>query len=276
MAAPVRPSAVAAARQRLRTWADEARVLAALVRGQPRRGSLAERLEAFYRPQAGQYDRFRERLLHGRRELIGRLQVPAGGYLVELGAGTGRNLLFFDQPGGEELGGEVLGTGPAGGRLAALGRIDLVDLCPALLTEARRRTAAMPNVRVIEADACSYRPDTPVDCVYFAYALTMIPDWRAAIDNALAMLRPGGQLGVVDFYVSAAHPPAGLVRHDRFTRWFWPRWFGHDGVHPDPGPLAWLRARLPRHELEERRAPVPYLPGLRVPYYLFVGRKPRQ
>ncbi|TVQ92635.1 MAG: class I SAM-dependent methyltransferase [Chromatiaceae bacterium] len=308
MAAPVRSSAVASPRNRLRTWADEARVLAALLRGQPRHGSLAERLDAFYRPQAGQYDRFRERLLHGRRELIARLQVPAGGHLVELGAGTGRNLLFFveldraepdraeqgrdeqgrDEQGRDELGRDELGrdelgagegsraeTGQGGERLAAMGRIDLVDLCPALLAEARRRTAGMANVRVIEADACTYRPDTPVDCVYFAYALTMIPDWRGAIDNALAMLRPGGQLGVVDFYVSAADPPAGLVRHDRFTRWFWPRWFAHDGVHPGPGPLAWLRECLPVHELQEHRAPVPYLPGLRVPYYLFVGRKPQ-
>jgi len=27
--------------------------------------------------------------------------------------------------------------------------------------------------------------------------------------------------------------------------------------------------------VQERRAPVPYLPGLRVPYYLFVGVKPK-
>jgi S-adenosylmethionine-diacylgycerolhomoserine-N-methlytransferase len=28
----------------------------------------------------------------------------------------------------------------------------------------------------------------------------MIPDWRAAVDNALTMLRPNGVLGVVDFH----------------------------------------------------------------------------
>lgn len=239
-----------------RSIAGDARVLFALLRGQPRSGSHAERLEAFYGPQAGQYDAFRERLLHGRQDLIDRLQVPDGARVVELGAGTGRNLLFF------------------GERLPRLGAVELVDLCPSLLREASRRTADMANVRVVEADACSYRPAQPVDAVYCAYSLTMIPDWRAAIDNALAMLAPGGLFGVCDFYVSAARPPAGLVRHGAFTRNFWPRWFAHDGVRPSPAHLLLLRERLPDHELLERTAPVPYLPGLRMPYYVFVGRKP--
>ena len=158
-------------------------------------------------------------------------------------------------------------------RLARLGGVTVVDLCPALLAEARRRWANAANVHVAEADATAWQPDAPVDCVYFSYALTMIPDWRGAIDNALAMLKPGGTLGVVDFYVSAADPAPGLVRHGLFTRHFWPRWFGHDGVLPSPEPLAQLRTHLPDHVLHERRAPVPYLPGLRAPYYIFVGRR---
>ena len=239
------------------TRSAELRVLWALLRGQPGRGSHAERLEAFYGPQAARYDAFRERLLHGRAELIARLEVPRGGHLVELGAGTGRNLLFF------------------GERLAGFGRVDAVDLCPSLIAEARRRSAGMVNVQVIEADACRWRPEAPVDCVYLAYALTMIPDWAAAIDNAIAMLKPGGLLGVVDFYVSAPAPAPGLVRHSAWARAFWPRWFRHDGVHLDARRLQRLRERLPDHELSERRAAVPYLPGLRVPYYRFVGRKGR-
>ena len=35
-----------------------------------------------------------------------------------------------------------------------------------------------------------------VDVVTFSYALTMIPDWRAAIRNAFRMLKPGGRIGV--------------------------------------------------------------------------------
>jgi S-adenosylmethionine-diacylgycerolhomoserine-N-methlytransferase len=149
-----------------------------------------------------------------------------------------------------------------------------VDLCAPLLEEARRRFADRDNVRVTEADACTWRPAQPVDAVYFSYSLTMIPDWRAALDNALGMLKPGGVLGVVDFYVSDARPAPGLVRHGAFTRLFWPRWFAHDGVRPNPEHLAMLRVRVPGHQLQELRAAVPYLPLLRVPYYRFIGRMP--
>ncbi|MGE5152993.1 MAG: hypothetical protein ACM3ST_03155, partial [Bdellovibrio bacteriovorus] len=81
-------------------------------------------------------------------------------------------------------------------------------------------------------------------------------------------------LGVVDFYVSERATPPGLVRHVLITRWFWPRWFAHDGVHPSPAHLPALRRLLPDQELYEHRAPIPYLPGVRVPYYCFVGRRP--
>lgn len=235
--------------------AGDARVLWSLVRGQPKHGSLAERLQAFYAPQAAHYDAFRERLLHGRAELIERLAPAPGARVVELGAGTGRNLDFL------------------GARLATLESVELVDLCAALLEEARRRAAGLANVRVVESDAATYVPSQPVDVLYLSYALTMMPDWIGTLGNALAMLKPGGRLGVVDFYVSSRNPAPGLVRHGPLTRWLWPRWFAHDGVHPNPAHLRTLRTLLPEHWLAERLAPVPYLPGLRVPYYLFVGTK---
>ncbi|HSO07753.1 MAG TPA: class I SAM-dependent methyltransferase [Pelomicrobium sp.] len=233
----------------------DAGVLLQLLRGQPRDGSHAERLQAFYAPQAQRYDAFRERLLHGRGELIERLLPPSGAVVVELGAGTGRNLDYF------------------GERLAAFGSLYAVDLCPALLAVARARAATRPNVHVVEADATAFRPPQPADAVYFSYSLTMIPEWERALDNALAMLKPGGLLGCVDFYVSAAGPPAGRARHGWLTRRFWPAWFSHDGVRLDPGHLPALLARTRCEYLREARAPVPYLSGLRVPYYVFVGRK---
>lgn len=240
---------------RLAAIPADIRALLRLLRGRVRSGSHAERLQAFYAPQAERYDVLRERLLCGRAALIGRLAAPAGARVVELGAGTGRNLLFF------------------GERLAGLAHVDLVDLCPALLQQARERTRDWPNVRVTEGDATTWQPQRPVDCVYFSYSLTMIPDWRKAIDNAVAMLRPGGVLGAVDFHVSAARPALGRVRHGWLARMFWRGWFGHEGVWLDPEHLTYLRCALPDHAFEERHASVPCLPGLRVPYYLFVGSK---
>lgn len=234
----------------------DARVLMSLARGVPRQGSHAQRLQAFYGPQADHYDTFRARLLSGRGELVARMAPADGADIVELGGGTGYNLTFF------------------GDRLDRMGHVEIVDLCPALLRQARRRWAGRANVRIVEADATNYVAAHPADCVYFSYALTMIPNWRAAIGNALAMLKPGGTLGVVDFYVSPAQPTQDAVRHGLFTRTFWPRWFAHDGVRLKPDQLELLRTVLPDHQVSEHMASLPYVPLLRVPYYIFVGRKP--
>jgi len=106
-----------------------------------------------------------------------------------------------------------------------------------------------------------------------SYALTMMPDWRGVIDNAHRMLAPGGSIAVVDFHVSAAQPPAGRQRHGRFARAFWPRWFGHDGVHLDPAHVDVLTTRFETSLLSEHSARLPWLPGLRAPYYLYIGRR---
>lgn len=229
----------------------ELRTLWQMARGANQGGSHAERLERFYRPQARHYDSFREKLLHGRRELVELLDPPEGAVVIELGAGTGRNAEHF------------------GTRLLDFSHVELVDLCPALLEQARRRWAQQPRVRIIEADAVSYRPQQPADCVYLSYALTMIPQWRAALDNALAMLKPGGLLGVVDFDL-----PRGDCVADRCACEFWRRWFAHDGVRLDRAHVDTLRQLTETQLLRESTAALPYLPGLRMPYYLYLGRKP--
>lgn len=241
--------------RRLEVLRSDWAVLRQFLRGMPHDGDHGQRLGAFYGPQAAHYDRFRERLLQGRAELIASLDLAADAHIVELGAGTGRNLDFFPET------------------LRRSARFTLVDLCEPLLEQAHTRCRGMVNVSIVCADATRFRPQAPVDCVLMSYALTMIPDWRAALDYAIAMLRPGGLLAVVDFHVSAADAPAEQQQHGALTRWFWPRWFGHDGVRLDPEHLPLLAARMPRHTLVQARAALPYLPFLRVPFMRFVGTK---
>lgn len=242
--------------RRLEALRADFAVLRAMTRGMPAGDSAAARLAEFYAPQAEHYDRFRERLLHGRQALIDAIALPRDAHVVDLGGGTGRNLEHF------------------GARAAGITRYEVVDLCAPLLERAQARAARHPQLRAIEADATRWRPDRPVDVVILSYALTMMPDWRAAIGSAIAMLASGGTLAVVDFYVSAERPLAGCVRHDWATRRFWPAWFGHDGVRLDPEHLPTLCSTLPDHVRVESRGAVPYLPLLRVPYYRFVGTKP--
>lgn len=227
----------------------DARTLLALARGAGQGGSHAERLSRFYGDQADHYDRFRDRLLHGRRELIAQLPSETDSHIVELGGGTGRNFEFFGQ------------------RLAEFASATIVDLCEPLLAIARSRYRGNANIYCVLDDATRWQPEALVDCVYFSYSLTMIPDWRAALANALRMLRPGGLIGVVDFHLPRTSGP--------LARAFWTRWFAHDGVYLSAAHLPHLRDALDTVSVQERHAPVPYLPVARVPYYIFVGRKRR-
>ncbi|RYD14503.1 MAG: methyltransferase domain-containing protein [Lysobacteraceae bacterium] len=239
---------------RLDALRGDAAVLARLLRGMPRAGSHAEALTRFYSAQSAHYDAFRERLLAGRAELVASIELPAEARIIELGGGTGRNAEFF------------------GERLARIASYEVVDLCAPLLARARERARRIPQMHVIEADATRWQPAVPADVVILSYALTMIPDWRAAIDNAVAMLRPGGVLAVVDFHVSPAQADRGRVQHHALMRWFWPRWFAHDGVRLDPAHLPALRRCLPLHHVVEASSPLPWLPLARVPSYRFIGR----
>lgn len=238
---------------RLEGLREEFRVLRQLARGMPQHGSQEQKLAAFYGDQASAYDRFRERLLAGRQELIADLPLSPGDTVVELGAGTGRNLDFFPEARQRDC------------------RFELVDLCAPLLQQARRRVQDRHNVRVVEADAGAYQPDAAVQVVVLSYALTMMPDWLGVIGNARRMLAAGGCIAVVDFHVSPALGAPGREQHGWLTRKFWPRWFAHDGVQVDAARLQALSEAFPRHRLVEGRHRLPYMPGIRVPYYRFVG-----
>lgn len=217
-----------------------------------------ERLEAFYQHQADGYDDFRKRLLHGREEMMQALPLPEGGRLLDFGGGTGSNI-------------EHLGP-----KLSQLDSVTIVDLCPSLLETARKRIAdrGWHNVHTALADVTTYEPQHgPIDAITFSYSLTMIPDWFRALEQAFHLLRPGGIIGIVDFYVSRKWPAEGLRRHSAFRRWFWPTWFGFDNVFPSPDHLPWLLSHFDTLRLEERLGSVPYMLWLKAPYYIFLGRK---
>ena len=238
--------------------AGEMRVFWSLLRGGGKGGSQRDRLEHFYALQADQYDRYRERLLHGRSELISRLEIAPGSHIAEIGGGTGRNLEFF------------------GERIKTFASVELVDFCPSLLKQAQKRIERQgwTNVQTVDADATQYKGDgTLLDAVYCSYSLTMIPDWFCAMERILERLRPGGIFGVVDFHLPRKHAPVGRDRMSALGRAFWRAFFGHDDVVLSLDQLAWLERHLETVYLSEHRGPLPWLPMLRAPYYIFIGRK---
>ena len=238
---------------------NDLRTLWNLVMHRTRGATHQERLDSFYSGQATGYDDFRRRMLHGRQEMIQSVPFPEGGVWVDLGAGTGENA-------------EHLGE-----NLARLGHMYQVDLSISLLEQATKRVEhrGWTNVTPVCHDATTYvPPEGAADVVTFSYSLTMIPDWFRAVDQAYAMLKPGGTIGIVDFYVARKYPAVGRKQHAWSTRSFWPLWFASDNVFLSGDHVPYLQNKFETVQLEERRGKIPYLPLVRVPHYIFIGRKP--
>lgn len=152
-------------------------------------------MDKMYRPQRYIYDLSRRYYLLGRDELLEEMSVSNGENVLEVGCGTARNLIILARRFGDSL---FFG----------------IDASTAMLSVARRRinSFGLSNIFVRSALAgdLDYRQafdlDRHFDKIFFSYSLSMIPDWRAAIDNALANLKPGGTLFIVDFYDQAELP----------------------------------------------------------------------
>ena len=228
------------------------RLAAAPVRG----ATHGERMENFYHKQAESYDATRPKILHGRDQLIEMIPITDNGIWVELGSGTGISLEFL------------------GNRADKLQQIHLVDLAPSLMDIAHTRIdrLGLTNVQTHLEDATIFTPPTLADVVVCSYSLTMIPNWFAAIDNALSMLKPGGLIAVVDFYVSRTHPAQGRTRHSWHYRTYAPTMFAKNNLHPSPDHVDYLHQHFEPVHFSEHMGSV-YGRWLSAAYYQFIGRR---
>jgi S-adenosylmethionine-diacylgycerolhomoserine-N-methlytransferase len=141
-------------------------------------------VQRYYRFHAAIYDWTRWLVLHRRKQAIQHLQLRPDSSVLEIGCGTGLN-----------FGAILAQLDPVAGGLTG------VDFSLDMLSRARRRIAARGwnDVELIAADATSLALGRSFDSVLFAYSLSMIPDWEAAVRRAWDHLRPGGQLVILDF-----------------------------------------------------------------------------
>lgn len=192
-------------------------------------GPHAGLMDAVYRRQRHIYDATRKYYLLGRDRLIGELTPPKDGSVLEIGCGTGRNLLLA-------------------ARRWPAARLFGLDISAQMLASARSKLAsAGVPVRLAQADATHFSPlalfgQSGFERVFISYSLSMIPDWQAAINAALAALNPGGELHVVDFGMQDGLP--GWFR--KLLR----AWLAKFHVTPRASLEAALREAARRHGAE--------------------------
>jgi ubiquinone/menaquinone biosynthesis C-methylase UbiE len=157
------------------------------------RAQETERVRALQDKEAPRYDRqisFFERLLfEGGREWV---CSQAEGEVLELAAGTGRNLPHY----------------PDGVRLTT------IELSPEMLAIARRRAAEEGrevDQRLGDAQALEF-PDESFDTVVITLGLCTIPDDRQAVGEAHRVLRAGGRLLLLEHVRSPRLPMRAVQR----------------------------------------------------------------
>ena len=188
------------------------------------RGDHSRLMDRMYRHQRHIYDLTRKYYLLGRDRMIAEIDAGDGSRVLEIGCGTGRNLIVTARkyPGARCFGIDV-STAMLTSAITAISRADLAA-----------------RISVAHADATRFDPGrlfgtTQFDRIFISYSLSMIPQWRGALDTAITLLAPNGELRIVDFGGQEGLPVA-------FKRLLW-GWLGAFHVAPRDDLEATLKAR---------------------------------
>ena len=145
-------------------------------------------MNRIYRHQRYVYDFTRKYYLLGRDRMIADIDAANGARVLEIGCGTGRNLIMVARkyPGASCYG---------------------IDVSTEMLNSARRaisRAGLAAGVHVAHADATQFDPEPlfgidRFDRIFISYSLSMIPQWQSVISTAISHLAPNGELRIIDF-----------------------------------------------------------------------------
>jgi ubiquinone/menaquinone biosynthesis C-methylase UbiE len=115
-------------------------------------------------------------------EVANTLEVPKGGTMVELGCGPGSVVPSILRKYGESI--EIVG----------------IDFSRKMIDLANRKKVSngWRNVQFKCMDMYEFSPTKKADSVVFCLALTAMPDYKKAIEKAISILKPGGQLLIID------------------------------------------------------------------------------
>lgn len=166
-------------------------------------------MDRMYRFTRHIYDLTRAYYLIGRDRMLAKVVTNPSTATLEVGCGTARNLI-------------KLARRPEPGLLCGLDASqEMLDTAAASIARVGVPAAGHERIRLRQGlaeqlDARSmFGRDEPFDTIFFSYCLSMVPTWPGAIEAAMANLKTGGHLLIVDFWDQKELPAvfaAGLKR----------------------------------------------------------------
>ncbi|MHC9538260.1 MAG: class I SAM-dependent methyltransferase [Vulcanimicrobiota bacterium] len=177
-------------------------------------------IEKYYRLQAPLYDLTRPLFLFERNRAREALDAQKGETLLEIGCGTGYNIVSLAKSVGN------------------VGKVYGLDSSSSMLSIARAKAARhmLSNIHLIEGDARSFKAPEKVDRILFSYSLSMMGNSDNVIEKALENLKPSGTLVIVDFFCPDTGKASLLFQ-------LWRKWLSFNHVTLSPAPLAYIRGK---------------------------------
>ncbi|MBT8192059.1 MAG: methyltransferase domain-containing protein [Acidimicrobiia bacterium] len=174
-------------------------------------------------------------------QAIHQLQLRPGDTVVDLGTGTGRNLVALSKAVGPD--GDVVG----------------VDLSPEMLSRADARITDhhLTNVELVETDIATYQPPSETRAVIATYAIEMLPNYDDVIARLVDRMPDQGRIAVL-----------GLRDPDN-----WPEWLIRLGsaINRPFGVSQDYRAHRPWEAIARHTTDTTYIEAFAGAVYLAAG-----
>lgn len=188
-------------------------------------------MDRIYQGQKHIYDVTRKYYLLGRDHLIKKLDVEPNQTVLELGCGTGRNLI-------------------AAAKQYPHAMFYGVDISQEMLGVAREnimKAGLQSRIVVAQGDATNVKTTSlfgigQFDRVFYSYSLSMIPPWKDAMVHGTGLVKPGGSFQCVDF-----------GQQEKLGSWFrflLHKWLAAFHVEPRKEMLLHLEAIAHQHQAE--------------------------
>lgn len=165
--------------------------------GAPGHDDAATHMDGIYRYQRYIYDLTRKYFLLGRDTMLDAMKPPAGGTVLEVGCGTGRNMILAAKryPDADFYG------------------FDISTMMLETADQNVARAGLAHRIKVAQGDATNFDAEhlfgvPAFDRVFISYSISMIPPWREALPVAFRAVKPGGSLHIVDFGQQTRLPKA--------------------------------------------------------------------